>query len=121
MCYGTELAPSAAGGLDVTAGALPLFWVTAALVASINCLLLIAFCAVGCRPPFAAMCWRCRRCLSCLQERYRGLAQIADTNFKDPKIIGVELVVFEDAACFGVLWAPPMHTFSFFVRQPGLP
>jgi hypothetical protein len=49
------------------------------------------------------------------------MAQIADTNFKDPRITPVELIVFEDPACLGVLWAPPMHNFSFFVRQTGLP
>ena len=51
------------------------------------------------------------------------MAQIAGTNFKDPRITPVELIVFEDPACLGVLWAPPMqyNNFSFFVRQIGLP
>lgn len=58
-----------------------------------------------------------------LQERYSGLAQIAESYFQSPRISAVTLLLFEgtDPACFGVLWAAPMDTFSFFVRQSTLP
>jgi hypothetical protein len=58
-----------------------------------------------------------------LQERYSGLAQIAEAYFESPRISAVTLLLFTDTdpACFGVLWDAPMDTFSFFVRQQTLP
>lgn len=55
------------------------------------------------------------------QERLPGLAQIAETYFKAPRILPVELLVFEDEpGCFGLIWSSPMDNFSFFVKQPSL-
>lgn len=60
-------------------------------------------------------------CCVVLQERYSGLAQIADSYFHSPKLNPVELLLFDDPDCFGMMWASPMDTFSFFVRQQQLP
>lgn len=78
-----------------------------------------AFCAAA--PAAAAPAAAAATAAILPQERYSGLAQIAETYFQSPKISPVELLLFEDPSCFGVLWAGPMDTFSFFVRQVGLP
>lgn len=60
-------------------------------------------------------------CCIALQERISGLAQIAGSYFHFHKLNPVELLLFDDTDCFGVMWAPPMDTFTFFVRQSQLP
>lgn len=56
-----------------------------------------------------------------LQERYSGLAQIADVHFQSPRLIEVQLLVFEGGDCLGLLWRPPMDSFSLLSRLPDLP
>lgn len=57
----------------------------------------------------------------CLQERYTGLAQIAEAYFRIPKILCVELLVFEGDDCLGLMWKAPMDSFSLLSRVHSLP
>ena len=56
-----------------------------------------------------------------LQERYTGLAQISNKDFGCPRVLRVELLVFADDDCMGLLWQSPVHSFSLLSRLPGLP
>jgi hypothetical protein len=69
-------------------------------------------------------------CLTCIimlssccpvQERYRGRAQIAYTDFDRPQVIAAELVLFDSPDCIGLLWKQPMDSFSLFSRASQLP
>jgi hypothetical protein len=51
----------------------------------------------------------------CLQERYRGRAQIAATGFHHPATIAAELLLF-GTECFGVVWGTPLSMFSLFSK-----
>lgn len=57
----------------------------------------------------------CVCCLLCLQERYRGRAQIASSGFQQPATVAAELLLF-GPDCFGVVWGAPLSMFSLFSR-----
>lgn len=63
----------------------------------------------------------CCCCPCCLQERYRGRAQIAFTGFQAPAVIAAELLVFTDSDALGLLWKRPVDSFSLFSRVSHMP
>jgi hypothetical protein len=59
-------------------------------------------------------------CFPCPQDRFSGLAQIAEVYYQHPRVLPVELLAFESPDCLGLLWKSPMDSFSLLSRVSGL-